>query len=62
MIGKEGKVIEAIDNFNGKGRIMVSGMEWTARASEDSDVIPLNARVEVKEIKGVNAIVTRWED
>ena len=62
MIGKEGKVTEAIDNFNGTGRIMVGGMEWTARAREDSEVIPQNARVAIQEIKGVKAIVTRMED
>lgn len=57
MIGREGKVIEEIDNFNGKGRILVSGMEWTARTAEDGIVIPVDAKVSVQEIRGVKAIV-----
>lgn len=57
MIGKEGRVIEAVDNFNGKGRILVGGMEWTARTSEDDLVIPVDTCVVVQEIQGVKAIV-----
>ena len=57
MIGREGRVIEAVDNFNGRGRIVVGGMEWTARAVEDSVVIPEDARVVIQEIQGVKAIV-----
>lgn len=57
MIGREGRVIEAVDNFNGKGRIVVGGMEWTARTKEDGTVIPVDTSVVVEEIKGVKAIV-----
>ena len=57
VIGREGNVIEEGDNFNEKGRILVGGMEWMARSSEDKVVIPMNAGVIVKEIKGVKAIV-----
>jgi membrane protein implicated in regulation of membrane protease activity len=58
MIGKEGKVLETIDNFNGKGRILVGGMEWTARALEEENVISEGAKVTIQEIRGVKAIVT----
>lgn len=57
MIGREGRVTEEVDNFNGKGRILVDGMEWTARTLEDSMVIPVDTRVEIREIQGVKAIV-----
>lgn len=57
MIGKEGRVIEAVDNFNGRGRIVVGGMEWTARAEEDGRVIPEDTCVIIQEIQGVKAIV-----
>lgn len=58
MIGREGKVVEPIDNFNGTGRIVVGGMEWTARSREDGDVIAAGSRVVIQEIIGVKAIVT----
>lgn len=57
MIGKEGRVTEEVDNFNGKGRIQVGGMEWTARASEDGVTIPVDSCVVIQEIRGVKAIV-----
>lgn len=57
MIGKEGRVLEEVDNFNGTGRIQVGGMEWTARSEEDGVKIPVDSRVEIREIRGVKAIV-----
>lgn len=57
VIGREGKVIEEVDNFNEKGRILIGGMEWMARSSVDGVVIPMDACVIVKEIRGVKAIV-----
>lgn len=62
MIGKEGKVIEAVDNFNGKGRIFVNGMEWSARAEQEDTKIPVDSRVIIKEIQGVKAIVLPVEE
>lgn len=62
MIGKEGKVIEAVDNFNGKGRIFVNGMEWSARAEQEDLMIPADSRVIIKEIQGVKAIVLPVEE
>ena len=57
MIGKEGKVTEEIDNFNQKGTIVVNGLEWTARCSDDDIIIPNGAKVIVKDVQGVKAIV-----
>ncbi len=57
MIGKEGRVVEAIDNFSESGRIVVNGMEWTARAVQDEVKIPVDAKVTIQEIQGVKALV-----
>lgn len=57
MIGKEGKVTEEIDNFNQKGTIVVNGLEWTARSIDDDIIIPNGAKVIVKDVQGVKAIV-----
>lgn len=57
MIGKEGKVTEEIDNFNQKGTIVVNGLEWTARSSDDDIIIPNGSKIIVKDVQGVKAIV-----
>lgn len=57
MVGKEGRVLDEIDNFHGTGRIVVSGMEWTARAADEKEIIPQGARVEIQSVQGVKAIV-----
>ena len=62
MIGKEGKVTELIDNFNEMGQIIVDGMEWTARASEENTRIQAGQKVVIQEIRGVKAIVTPVSD
>lgn len=59
IAGKEGKVTEAIDNFNQKGTIILDGLEWTARSSKDDVIIPAGARVIVDEVKGVKVFVSQ---
>lgn len=61
MVGKEGRVVEAIDNFSESGRIVVNGMEWTARAVQDEMKIPVDAKVIIQEIQGVKALVLPTE-
>ncbi len=59
IVGREGKVLEPVDNFNGTGRILVGGMEWMARAADEGDIIPVDSRVVIQEVRGVKAIVAR---
>ena len=61
MIGKEGKVIEDIDNFNETGRIIVDGMEWTARAADEQSITS-GQKVVIREIQGVKAMVVPVSD
>ena len=58
IIGKEGKVTEAVDNFNQKGVVVINGLEWSARNGETDDIIPVGAKVIVKEVQGVKVMVT----
>jgi len=58
MIGKEGKVVKDIDNFNETGQIIVDGMEWMARSADESEKIAAGQKVVIQEIRGVKAIVT----
>lgn len=56
LVGKTGKVLEEIDNKNERGKILLNGMEWTARGETDVQ-IPVDSEVVVKEIIGVHAVV-----
>lgn len=58
MPGKQGKVIEKIDNFNAKGRVLVNGQEWMARTA-DGSIIEEGEAVIVKEVSGVKLIVEK---
>ncbi len=55
--GREAKVTEVVDNFNGTGAAVLNGLEWSARSAEDSVVIPVGERVTVQEVRGVKLIV-----
>ena len=52
LIGSAAKVIEKIDNFNAKGRVMLNGMEWMARSVDGSE-IEAGETVVIKEVSGV---------
>ncbi len=58
MVGRQGKVTEEIDNFSQTGKIMLDGMEWSARNAGPEEKIPINASVEVKEVRGAHVEVT----
>ena len=61
LAGREAKVVEAIDNFNGTGVASLNGLEWTARSEKDDEIIPAGEKVTVKEVRGVKLIVARAE-
>lgn len=60
-IGKTAKVVEIIDNINGKGKAVMDGEEWLAH-SEDDGVIESGELVTVTNIEGVKIIVKKKEN
>lgn len=62
LIGKDAKVIETIDNLNGTGTVILSGLEWMARTANDDITIPKGERVIVKRVSGVKLIVDLKEE
>ena len=58
VIGREGKVTEAIDNENSTGAVYVDGKTWTAR-SADGGVIPAGERVTILKMEGVKLFVEK---
>lgn len=57
IIGKKAVVIETINNLQGSGKVQCRGMEWTARAAEETDIIEKDTEVEITEVKGVKLMV-----
>lgn len=58
VIGMVGIVTVPIDNVAGEGRVMVNGLDWSAR-SDDGAPIEVQERVLIKRIEGVKVIVER---
>ena len=57
LIGKKAVVLQEINNVMDTGQAKVNGMEWTARAKNDNQIIPEGATVTIVEISGVKLIV-----
>ncbi|MEV7653719.1 NfeD family protein [Streptomyces anulatus] len=55
LIGRRAEVVREVTATH--GLIKVSGEEWTARALDESQVIPVGALVDVMEIEGATAVV-----
>ncbi|GHB54878.1 membrane protein [Streptomyces viridiviolaceus] len=55
LIGKRAEVMQEVTAT--RGLIKLSGEEWSARALDESLVIPVGAFVDVMEIEGATAIV-----
>jgi membrane protein implicated in regulation of membrane protease activity len=55
LVGRTARVIEEVTGHG--GRIRIDGEEWTARAYDDSLVIPAGATVDVMQIRGATALV-----
>jgi membrane protein implicated in regulation of membrane protease activity len=55
LIGKRAEVMQEVTATH--GLIKLSGEEWSARAFDESLVIPVGALVDVMEIEGATAVV-----
>ncbi|WP_406102921.1 NfeD family protein [Streptomyces sp. NBC_01003] len=55
LIGKRAEVMQEVSAT--RGLIKISGEEWSARALDESHVIPVGALVDVMEIEGATAVV-----
>ncbi|MBN1482363.1 NfeD family protein [candidate division KSB1 bacterium] len=56
FVGKQGVVLEEIDNAKGTGRIRMDREEWRAE-SEDGHILPAGERVVTVKIEGTHLIV-----
>ncbi|MBO5868084.1 MAG: NfeD family protein [Oscillospiraceae bacterium] len=61
ILGKQGVVLEEINNLKATGRVKLGAMEWSARSADDA-VIPVNAVIRVEKIEGVKVLVKQEEN
>jgi membrane protein implicated in regulation of membrane protease activity len=59
LVGKRAMVTSRIENALDQGAVRIDGDIWTARAYDDDEVIEPGTRVEVIEIRGATAYVSK---
>lgn len=57
LVGKTARVIVDINNLKSQGQVVVNGLEWTARSSDDTVVFKIGDAVTIVGIEGVKLIV-----
>ena len=57
LIGKYGIVTEEINNIEAAGAVKIDGKIWTARSSDEREIIKEGAEVKILDIQGVKLIV-----
>lgn len=57
LVGVTAVVTEPIENLAGKGRVLVKGQSWSARAVADDIQIETGKQVKITKISGVKLIV-----
>ena len=58
MIGKKCLVSEEINNLKGTGSVMCGDVEWSAKASDEDQIIEKETTVVIDKIEGVKAYVS----
>ena len=57
LVGKTARVIVDINNLKSQGQVVINGLEWTARRSDDTVVFKIGDAVTIVGIEGVKLIV-----
>lgn len=58
LVGKKARITMEVNNDLGTGAAVVGGQEWTARASDEGQIIGEGTMVTIRDIKGVKLIVS----
>lgn len=59
VIGKTVRIIEDVDNVKETGKAIYNGMEWTARAKEDTEKFSMDEQARVVGVQGVKLILEK---
>ena len=61
LVGLETVVCEDISNRENTGKVMINGIEWTARAEDPTAMYEKGSIVRILRIEGVKVIVEKGE-
>ncbi len=61
LVGEHATVVEEVFNLQGQGKVIVNGMEWTARTVDDGERIATGEVVTILSISGVKLIVQKLQ-
>lgn len=59
VIGEEVYVIEEINFKEGTGKIILNGIEWTARSVNKEEIFPIDIMVKIEFVEGVKVLVSK---
>lgn len=62
LTGGKAKVTETIDNLGATGYVVINGVEWMARASDENEVIEKGSTVVVDSVSGAKLIVSVYKE
>ena len=62
LVGRSAKVTKSINNIQAQGQVVVGGMEWTARSTDDAVLIPEGSVVTIHGISDVKLIVSEKKE
>ncbi len=57
LLGKTAVVIQEINDLAQTGQVRINDIEWMARTSDDSAIIPVGTVVVIRAVRGVKLIV-----
>ena len=58
LVGKTARVIVDINNLKSQGQVVINGLEWTARSSDDTVVFKIGDAVTIVGIEGVKLLLS----
>lgn len=61
LIGQRAVVCENISNLEGTGKVLINGIEWTARTEDPAAMYEKGSTVQILRIEGVKVIVEKGE-
>lgn len=59
LIGKKAKIIEAIDQIEGFGKVKINGEVWKAILANPSETFEIGETVVIKDVDGVKLIIEK---
>ena len=61
LVGGKARVLIPVNNLKSEGQVMVNGMEWTARSTQDEVTFQKDEMVRIAGIAGVKLMIEKFD-